>query len=72
MRTLFVVICLPFMEENRRSNFSGRWTISSPNGGEVSSYFRKGDLFPLCITAFQIGTLLRVSPYFVGSDEVSS
>ena len=40
--------------------------------GEVGSYFGKGDLFPLCITGFQIGTLLRVPPYFVGGDEVSS
>ena len=40
--------------------------------GEVGSYFGKGDLFPLCITAFQIGTLLRVPSYFVGGDEVSS
>ena len=30
--------------------------------GEVGSYFGKGDLFPLCVTTFQIGTLLRVPP----------
>ena len=40
--------------------------------GEVGFYFGKGDLFPLCVTAFQIGTLLRVPPYFFESDEVSS
>ena len=40
--------------------------------GEVGSYFGKGDLFPLCVTVFQIRTLLRVPPYFVGGDEVSS
>ena len=40
--------------------------------GEVGSYFGKGDLFPLCVTVFQIETLLRVLPYFVGGDKVSS
>ena len=40
--------------------------------GEVGSYFGNGDLFPLCVTAFQIETLLRVPPYFDGGDEVSS
>ena len=39
--------------------------------GKVGSYFGKGDLFPLCITAFQIWTLLRVPSYFVGGDKVN-
>ena len=38
--------------------------------GEVGSYFGKGDLFPLCVTAFQIEILLRVPPYFDGGKEV--
>ena len=43
-----------------------------PMVGEVGSYLGKGDLFPLYVTVFQIGTLLRVLPYFVGDDKVSS
>ena len=33
---------------------------------------KKGDLFPLCITAFQIRMTLGIPPYFVGGDEVNS
>ena len=32
MRTFFGLICFPFMEGDKRSNFFGGWTISSPNG----------------------------------------
>ena len=71
MRTFFGVICFPFMEGDKRSNFSEGGRFLSLMVGEVGSYFRKWDLFPLCITAFQIGTLLRVPSYFVGGDEVS-
>ena len=39
---------------------------------EVNSYFGEGDLFPLCVTVFQIGIMLGIPPYFVGGDEVSS
>ena len=39
--------------------------------GEVSSYFGKGDLFPLCVTVFQIGIMLGMLPYFFGGDEVN-
>ena len=39
--------------------------------GEVSSYFGKGDLFPLGVTVFQIGIMLGMLPYFFGGDEVN-
>ena len=41
MRTFFGVICFPFMERDRRSNFSGGWTISSPYGRRSWLLFRK-------------------------------
>ena len=42
MRTFFGLIRFPFMEEDRRSNFSGEWTISSPKGRRSWLLFRKG------------------------------
>ena len=47
MRTFFGVICFPFMEGDRRSNFSGGWTISSPNGRRSWLLFRKGGFVSL-------------------------
>ena len=42
MRTFFGVTCFPFIEGDRRSNFSGGWTISSLNGKRSWLLFRKG------------------------------
>ena len=39
--------------------------------GEVSSYFGKRDLFPLCVIVFQLGIMLGMLPYFVGGDEIN-
>ena len=72
MRTFSGLIRFPFMEEigDPTSPKGGRFLPLKV--GEVSSYFGKGDLFPLCITTFQIWMILRIPPYFVGGDEVNS
>ena len=72
--------CVPFLvpfvsllwREIRDPTFSKDGRFLPLMVGEVGFYFEKWDLFPLCITAFRIGTLLRVPPYLVGGDEVSS
>ena len=72
--------CVPFLvsfvsllwREIRDPTFSEGRRFLLLMVGEVGSYFEKWDLFPLCITAFQIGALLRVPSYFVEGDEVSS
>ena len=52
MRTFFDRIRFPFMEEDRGSNFSGEWTISSPKGRRSWLLFRKGGFVSLICNCF--------------------
>ena len=72
MRTLFGVIFSLLWREVGDPTFLEGGRFLPLMVGEVGPYFGKGDLFPLCVTAFLIGPLLRVPPYFVEGDEVSS
>ena len=55
MRIFFGLIRFPFMEGDRRSNFPEGGRFLPLKVGEVGSYCGKMDLFPLYVTAFQIG-----------------
>ena len=72
MRTFLVSFVSLLWREIRDPTFSEGGRFLPLMVGEVGSYFGKWDLLPLCKTAFQIGTLLRVLSYFVEGDEVSS
>ena len=52
MHTFFGVICFPFMERDKRSNFFGGWTISSPNGRGSWLLFLKVGFVPLVYNCF--------------------
>ena len=52
MRTFFSLIRFPFMEEDRRSNFSGEWTVSSPKGRRSWHLFQKGGFVSLICNCF--------------------
>ena len=60
------------MEGERRSNFPGEWTISSPKVGEGGSYLGNDDFSSFYVTAFPIGLLLRVPSYSVGGGGTGS
>ena len=52
MRTFFGLIRFPFMEEDKRSNFFGEWTISSPKGRRNWLLFRKRGFVSLTCNCF--------------------
>ena len=72
MRTFFCVIGFPFMEGDKRSNFPKGGRFLSLMVGELALISKMVTCFPLYVTAFLVGLLLRVPPYFIGGDEVSS
>ena len=52
MRIFFGLIRFPFMEGDRRSNFSGGWTISSLKGRRGWLLLRKGGFVSLVYNRF--------------------